>query len=78
MPEIELLAKELDSFEYQITGSGNVTYGAPSGMHDDGVLSLALCLTKVNSYPTPWRPATDLEIAIDQGYGIDPRTGYLL
>lgn len=78
MPNIELLEAELDSFEYQITANGNITYGAPNGMHDDAVLALALALTKINSYPSPWRSQTEYEIAIDKGFGVDERTGYLL
>ena len=76
MPNIELLGSELDSFEYQITSSGNVTYGAPNGMHDDGVLSLALCLTKVDSFCTPYREITQFETAVDRGFGLSNRTGY--
>lgn len=77
MPLIPLLEVELDSFEYQITASGNITYGAPEGMHDDAVLALALCLTRVNSFKTPWRSPTEYEIAINEGFGVDDRTGYL-
>lgn len=78
MPQIDLLETELDSFEYQLTANGNVTYSAPEGMHDDGIIALALCLTKVNSFPTPWRSPTEYEMAMDRGYGVSDRTGYLL
>ena len=33
---------ELESFEYSVTDSGNVRTGAPSGIHDDCVVGLAL------------------------------------
>ena len=33
---------ELEGFEYSITDSGNVKTGAPSGVHDDCVIALAL------------------------------------
>ena len=33
---------ELEAFEYSVTDSGNVRTGAPSGMHDDTVIALAL------------------------------------
>ncbi len=38
------LRNELDSFEFHYSGGG-VKYGAPSGMHDDGVCALALALS---------------------------------
>jgi hypothetical protein len=33
---------ELEAFEYSVTDRGGVRTGAPSGMHDDCVISLAL------------------------------------
>lgn len=77
LPDIDLLSTELDSFEYELTPNGNVTYSAPAGMHDDAVLSLALALTKVPSTPLPFYPHTEYDEAINRGYGLDPRTGYL-
>lgn len=41
-PEIPELLTELDMYEYEITRSGNVTYNAPDGFHDDCVIALAL------------------------------------
>jgi len=38
------LIGELESFEYQTTAFGNITYSAPDGYKDDAVLSLALCV----------------------------------
>jgi hypothetical protein len=37
------LINELESFEFQYTATG-VRYEAPSGLHDDGVMALALAL----------------------------------
>ena len=34
--------EELDAFEFSVTDSGNVRTSAPSGMHDDCVIALAL------------------------------------
>jgi hypothetical protein len=34
--------EELESYEYSVTDSGNVTMSAPSGIHDDCVIALAL------------------------------------
>jgi hypothetical protein len=35
---------ELEAFEYSVTDNGNVKTGAPSGIHDDCVIALALAL----------------------------------
>ena len=35
---------ELEAFEYAVTDSGNVRTGAPAGLHDDCVVSLALAV----------------------------------
>jgi len=40
--DCKVLKSELESFEFTITPSGNITYQAPVGMHDDTVISLAL------------------------------------
>lgn len=37
------LVKEMDAYEVNTTSSGNFTYGAPSGQHDDIVSSIMLC-----------------------------------
>jgi hypothetical protein len=41
-PAIPVLRHELENYEYQISDSGVVKYSAPSGQHDDSVISLAL------------------------------------
>jgi hypothetical protein len=38
----EILTAEMKRFEYQISPGGNISYGAPSGYHDDCVMALAL------------------------------------
>lgn len=38
------LWEELESYQKEITEHGNVSYHAPEGMHDDGVISLALAV----------------------------------
>jgi len=38
----DVLTNELKRFEYQISPSGHITYGAPAGYHDDCVMALAL------------------------------------
>ena len=41
-PKIPTLIDELEAYEYQILASGKFKYGAPAGLHDDTVTSLAL------------------------------------
>ena len=38
----DVLTNEMRRYEYQIGPSGQITYGAPSGHHDDCVVALAL------------------------------------
>ena len=40
---------ELSIFEYDVTRSGNVTYNAPEGFHDDIVMALCLAWSGVKS-----------------------------
>lgn len=41
-PDIPQLIGELESFEFQTTRMGNISYNAPEGLHDDCVISLSL------------------------------------
>lgn len=41
-PAWEVLIGELESFGYEMSKSGNISYNAPQGLHDDTVISLAL------------------------------------
>jgi hypothetical protein len=46
LPSVSLfepLYKELHAFQYKYLPSGKISYGAMSGMHDDCVMSLAIC-----------------------------------
>ena len=38
---------ELEAFEYSVTDAGNVRTGAPTGMHDDCVVAVALAAWQV-------------------------------
>jgi len=40
--EWDTLTNEMKRFEYVISGAGRISYGAPSGYHDDSVIALAL------------------------------------
>jgi hypothetical protein len=42
LPDLPWLVAELEAYEADRTPTGLVRYGAPEGLHDDGVMSLAL------------------------------------
>ena len=44
LPRDDDLIREFESYEFELTDSGLVRYGAPRGMHDDIVTSIALCV----------------------------------
>lgn len=48
-PRIPELLHELNVFGYEVSNSGRVRYGAPSGEHDDCVLALALAVWDIGS-----------------------------
>ena len=50
LPNDNELKKEFQSYTYTLTPEGNVKYGAPPGMHDDIVMSIALLAYGVHCY----------------------------
>lgn len=48
-PNNQDLIGELESFEYQMSRSGNIQYSAPEGLHDDMVIALALAYRLIKS-----------------------------
>jgi len=42
LPRIDKITRELDQYEVHVTATGAMTYGAPSGKHDDIVSSLMM------------------------------------
>lgn len=52
-PDIRVLVNELSSYEYELTRAGNVRYNAPSGLHDDCVIALALAAWGVKHRKDP-------------------------
>jgi phage FluMu gp28-like protein len=50
LPNDTELKKEFQSYTYTMTPEGNVKYGAPPGMHDDIVMSIALLAYGVHCY----------------------------
>ena len=49
IPDDPVLINELESFGVEISESGNMIYGSPTGMHDDCVCSLALAVWGLKS-----------------------------
>lgn len=54
-PQIPTMVKELKAFEYDIGSNGNIKYSAPSGQHDDAVISLALANLGLDRPPMVYR-----------------------
>lgn len=76
-PDIEEIKDELNSFEYEVTPSNNITYSAPEGKHDDIVLAIALATQVLNMTPTPFVEKTRYQEVVDEMQtDINPRTGY--
>jgi len=46
----DVLTSELERYEYEIGPTGSISYGAPSGYHDDCVIALALAQWGRNKY----------------------------
>jgi hypothetical protein len=64
-PNIPELIDELKYFDYEISPSGNIKYSAPAGLHDDGVISLALATHGLKN------SASDVVIGIDLARLVD-------
>ena len=58
-PQTEFLVDELKAFSYEMLPSGRFRYEAPSGLHDDGVISLGLAVRGISHllYRQPGKPA---------------------
>jgi len=52
IPDLEVLVDELGAYGYNISPSGKFKYSAPSGLHDDCVISLALAVWGLSSIKT--------------------------
>ena len=75
-PDIEEVKEELNSYEYEVTTSNNITYNAPQGKHDDIVIAICLAIQQLSMTPLPFRYITR-EMEIRNDLVIDDRTGYL-
>jgi len=49
IPNVEWLIQELESMSYQLSDKGRITVKVPEGMHDDGIMSLALAVSGIDS-----------------------------
>lgn len=49
IPRNETLIDELAAYGYEVTDAGNMKYGAPAGLYDDCVISLALAVWGLDS-----------------------------
>ena len=58
-PPLKQLLQELSSYQYAISPSGQIQYGAPEGEHDDTVISLALAVWAAQ-HPV-WAPVAHFE-----------------
>ena len=74
-PHWDMLEEELDAYTYGLSPSGVVTFSAPSGMHDDAVVALALLVWRMYPQPIPYIPWTPRDDMLNR---TDPVTGYLL
>jgi hypothetical protein len=54
-PMIPMLKRELENYEYEISTSGALKYSAPSGQHDDCVISLALANWGADQVPWTYK-----------------------
>lgn len=52
-PRLDVLIHEMQSFQYELTRAGNIRYNAPTGLHDDSVIALALAAWKVRHQKSP-------------------------
>lgn len=50
IPDIEELITEMSQYECKVSKTGLLTYNAPSGMHDDRVMSLCILVGKLAKY----------------------------
>lgn len=57
--ENTLLYSELSTFTFKLTKTGNITYAAKEGYHDDTVTSLGICLQCMEDFKLSGRPPLD-------------------
>lgn len=55
-PHIDSMISELEAYEQTTLPSGKIQYGAPSGLHDDEVIALALAVREAKGMALPNQP----------------------
>ena len=76
-PNIEELLKEIKNYERSVNKNNTVTYDAPSSMHDDCVIAVALVCQLLNMTPQPYVERTRYAEVVDEmQQNINPKTGY--
>jgi hypothetical protein len=76
-PDITEIKDELNSYEFEVTASNNITYNAPNGKHDDIVIAMALACQLLNMVPEPFKEKSLNEAVREQMQGdLNERTGY--
>lgn len=51
---LDVLTNEMKRFEYRLSPSGQISYSAPEGYHDDCVVALALANSRRQEYVRTW------------------------
>ncbi len=78
-PDIPQLVNELEIYEYATSAAGNVRFNAPSGAHDDAVMSFAFALhgAVVHAAPEPELAGGFIDAGDwSSGYNDDRADGY--
>ena len=70
IPNIPELIEELKVFEMEVSASNNFIFNAPVGKHDDGVIALALAVSRLMPIITPVSLENNYELRLNT------RTGY--
>jgi len=66
-PKIQQLIDELQVFGYTMTQSGRIKYSAPSGFHDDCVISLALAIKDLEGEPNQFTKSKSPDKVFQEG-----------
>lgn len=73
IPPIQILVDELESFGYNMSEAGKLSYSAPEGLHDDAVNSLALACWSLSPII---KRATLLQEELQKG-AVQPRSSFI-
>jgi len=74
IPRMETMIDELKSYGYRLSDAGNIIYGAPHGLHDDHVVSLALAVWGLVGKASP---KTAIQVELQKRRRQKPRTSFI-